>query len=186
MPKEAITDFEYALLGLLSAAPMSGYDVKKAFATALSRFSPSSGGLYPALKRLERRGLLAARIDREGELRARRLYQLTEAGTAALDAWIRQPIDQEMVARRLDLVLLRFVYLEGRGTRAEAIAFLEQLRDEVARYLSHLEAQMDSLKPVVTLHQRLAAQNGVSGYRGQLAWVEYALAELRSAERKSS
>ncbi len=186
MPKETITDLEYALLGLLSAAPMSGYDLKKAFATALSRFSSSSGGLYPALRRLEQRGLLVARIEREGELRARRLYRLTEAGTAALDAWIRQPIDQEMVARRLDLVLLRFVFLEGRGTRAEAIAFLEQLKHQVVHYLSRLEAQMESLKAVATLHQRLAAQNGVEGYRRQLEWVEYALAELRSAERKPS
>jgi len=181
MPKEAIIDFEYALLGLLSAAPMSGYDLRKAFATPLSRFSASPGGLYPALRRLERRGLLAARVDRSGELRARRLYQLTEAGAAALDAWIRQPIDQEMVARRLDLVLLRFVFLEGRGTRADAIDFLERLKGELARYLDLLEAQVESLKGMFTLHQRLAAENGVAGFRGQLAWVECALTELRSA-----
>ena len=45
----------YALLGLIHQQPLSGYDVKKIFAsTPMAGFSDSPGAIYPALRRLEK------------------------------------------------------------------------------------------------------------------------------------
>jgi DNA-binding PadR family transcriptional regulator len=49
------------LLGLIFIQPATGYDLKRRFATTSTGvYQPSSGALYPALDRLERRGLLAS------------------------------------------------------------------------------------------------------------------------------
>ena len=54
----------YALLGLLHQRPLSGYDVKLIFASSpMGGFSDSPGAIYPALSRLERRGLVRSEIQ---------------------------------------------------------------------------------------------------------------------------
>jgi DNA-binding PadR family transcriptional regulator len=46
---------KYAILGMLSIAPMSGYDIKKQVETSISNFwSESYGQIYPALRNLAR------------------------------------------------------------------------------------------------------------------------------------
>ena len=61
VPRSRLTGFEQALLGMISLQPSTGYDLKRQFATtSLGVYQPSSGALYPALERLEQRGLLAS------------------------------------------------------------------------------------------------------------------------------
>ena len=51
-----LTSFEHILMGLVCLSPASGYDLKRTFAaTPMGIYQPSSGSLYPALRRLEAR-----------------------------------------------------------------------------------------------------------------------------------
>jgi len=60
----------YALLGLLTGKPSSGYDLRKFFAsTAVGTFSDSPGAIYPALQRLAASGLIRGQIEERGGLR---------------------------------------------------------------------------------------------------------------------
>ena len=53
----------FALLGLIHQQPMSGYDLRKIFAsTAMGSFSDSPGAIYPA-RRLEARGLVRGTVE---------------------------------------------------------------------------------------------------------------------------
>src|SRR4029450_2602495 len=98
MPEAALTTLEHALLGLLALAPMSGYDISRLFAaTPLAHFSSSPGAIYPALKRLEQRGLVTATLDTTTETRPRRVYTLSAAGQASLDAWLRQSVTRDEI-----------------------------------------------------------------------------------------
>ncbi|HET8868293.1 MAG TPA: helix-turn-helix transcriptional regulator [Agrococcus sp.] len=71
------------LLAVLSEGPVHGYG-------AVERIRDRSGGVldfpsgtvYPALKRLERRGLIEGEWESSG--RSKRVYRLTGAGTKAL------------------------------------------------------------------------------------------------------
>ena len=59
MPGPQLTSFEHVLLGLICLSPASGYDLKRMFAaTPMGLYQPSSGALYPALRRLEARDLI--------------------------------------------------------------------------------------------------------------------------------
>src|SRR5436190_1270324 len=76
-----LTDFEQVLLGVIADEPRSGYGLKKMFSSSpASVYQPSPGALYPALRRLEERGLLQAEKQVSRGRRALRLYQVTEAG----------------------------------------------------------------------------------------------------------
>ena len=88
-----LTPFEHILLGLICAEPSSGYDLKRIFAaTPMGIYQPSSGTLYPALHRLEQKGLVEAQDPAAPggrPVRRRRVYQPTQTGRAAHLAWLR-------------------------------------------------------------------------------------------------
>jgi len=175
-----VTDFQYTLLGLLSFGPMAGYDLKKAFAASpLRRYSPSSGGIYPALGRLEKLGLAEAYVDGTDELRPRRVFSPTPAGLQALDAWLCRPVDREMVARTISTIPLRFVLMERRLPQAQVLAFLDDLAEALEAYLADLARYQAATAANASQHAALALDFGMSMVRTQLAWAERAVAGLR-------
>src|SRR3954447_4949151 len=79
----------FVLLGLLASGAKHGYDLKHAYDNALPRAKPLGfGQVYATLGRLERDGL----VEQAGQDRAggpdRTTFAITEAGRAALDAWV--------------------------------------------------------------------------------------------------
>jgi DNA-binding PadR family transcriptional regulator len=74
---------ELAILGLLIESPMHGYELRKRLTGLLGAFRALSyGSLYPALRRMQSEGLIAENAAPAGTpvRRARRVYQLTDAG----------------------------------------------------------------------------------------------------------
>jgi len=74
---------ELAVLGLLLESPMHGYELRKRLTGLLGAFRAFSyGSLYPALRRMQADGLIAEDAVPGTPVlrRARRVYQLTEAG----------------------------------------------------------------------------------------------------------
>jgi len=74
---------ELAILGLLIESPMHGYELRKRLTGLLGAFRAFSyGSLYPALRRMQAEGLIAENAAPAGTpvRRARRVYQLTDAG----------------------------------------------------------------------------------------------------------
>ena len=70
---------DFAILGLLHDEPRHGYELKRALGD-LGFWQVSFGSLYPALRRLEKKGFIEAS---PGEGR-RKSYRLTETGTDGL------------------------------------------------------------------------------------------------------
>src|SRR5215471_11034171 len=117
----------YALLGLIRLRqPSSGYDLRKAFAgRPMATFSDSPGSIYPALKRLERSGMVSCTLDETSHVRRRALYRLSSKGKRALERWLTQPIKADDVLRSMPELFLRFSFLEDcLGPRA-CVSFLE-------------------------------------------------------------
>lgn len=78
----------YALLGVLEARPMTGYELAQFFGqSAAWVWSAPHSNIYPELRRLEDEGLLTGTTDLRGEKLERRVYTLTELGLAKLLKW---------------------------------------------------------------------------------------------------
>ena len=184
MPTDNLTTFEYALLGLIGMSPMTGYDVHKVFATTpLAHFSSSPGAIYPALRRLHRRGLLLARLDTATEAQPRRLYTLAKAGRDAIGAWLRLPVTRDELMRGGGAPILRFALAEGRLSKDEVLGYLESYRAALASYLEESDGHLRRMPDDVPLHGRLALEQGIRGFRSELEWVKSAAATIKRADR---
>ena len=175
MAGRELTEFEQVLLGMIAASPSTGYDLKQAFTiTPMGVYQPSSGALYPALQRLERRGLLRSEPDSpdDGPRSRRRLvYHLTEPGRSAHAAWVRRPVNPATIARDLPLHLMRFVMMEWVLPRDEVLAFLADLRDALAAFLDGLE-RYAAAASFPERHPLLALDHGIALYSASLAWTK--------------
>ncbi len=185
MPERVLTTFEQVLLGMVCATPSSGYDLKRRFAaTPMGVYQPSSGALYPALRRLKRGGLLrtgdgSASHSPAGARagRRRRVYGATDAGRGAHLRWLRTPVDPDSVARDLGMHLLRFVMMEPLLPRAEVLQFLSDLRDALAHFVAGLD-RYTAGADFPDRHSRLALEHGITVHRASLRWTNRALVAL--------
>lgn len=78
------------ILNVLAAAPRHGYGISQSLVAA--GLQPIKGAqLYPALIRLENEGAIVAHWEQSESGPARKVYELTEAGTAQraalIDEW---------------------------------------------------------------------------------------------------
>lgn len=180
------TTLDYALLGLLHQGPQSGYDLRKIFAeTALGNYSSSPGAIYPALKRLEERGLIRGSVDRSTSLRPRKLYQPTAAGKAALREWLLAEIAADDIQRGQAELQLRFAFYSVLEDPGATRRFLESLAAGIDGYLEELAEQrkmveeLENSMPVMPIHGRLAFDYGIQQYQ---AWARWARDALRHFE----
>lgn len=129
----------WAVLGLLSfGQELSGYDLKKWADTSLRFFywSPATSQIYAELRRLEQLGYVDERVAAQDDLRNKRLYRITDVGTAALRTWAREaPVEPPVLKHG---VLLR-VWL---GHLCEP----EELRDTVRQHRAYAESMIEELR----------------------------------------
>jgi DNA-binding PadR family transcriptional regulator len=181
MAGRELTSFEHILLGQICLVPSSGYGLKRIFAaTPMGAYQPSSGALYPALHRLEQKGLVQAQAppgDGGDTARHRRVYEPTQAGRAAHLSWLRTPVAPATVAPDLGLHLMRFAMMEHLFPPHEVLAFLRDLADALAQFTAQLE-RFTATADLGGRHPRLALDHGLAVYRASLRWAEHAIAEL--------
>ncbi|SKG69621.1 PadR-like family transcriptional regulator [Mycobacteroides abscessus subsp. bolletii] len=100
----------YALLALLTARPLSAYDIAKQFSTSVGFiwYAPDSQ-IYPELRRMEEEGLVAATEVPSGGRRTKREYRVTDEGVSRFRGWVNDPVPYQ---RERDVHHLRAAYLE--------------------------------------------------------------------------
>jgi DNA-binding PadR family transcriptional regulator len=174
----------FALLGLIWQSPRSGYELRKFFsATPMMSFSDSPGAIYPALRNLEKRGLIRGRA--EGP-RRRKVFQLAPRGRAEFRRWQTQPVTRADIVRNCDALLLRFAFMDQSATRSDCLRFLESFHEELAAYLPTLRKYLKASKPHMPLSGALALENGIRGYEAHLRWAATAIKIYRRGKGENS
>ena len=186
MTGRRLTPFEHILLGLICMAPSSGYDLKRIFATTpMGLYQPSSGTLYPALRRLEQRGLVKVQASSgqgRRSARHRRVYEPTQGGRAAHLDWLRAPVESATVSPDLGLHLMRFVMMEHLLPPEEVLTFLRNLADTLGALTSELR-QYAAAADFPGRHPRLALDHGIAIHLASLRWAEQTVAALSADPR---
>jgi DNA-binding PadR family transcriptional regulator len=166
---------DLAILGLLRDTPHHGYELKQRLAD-LGFWRVSFGSLYPALRRLERRGLIEA-VRSSGR---RKSYRLSPAGHDEFARLLRESSESPEEDRRFSLRLAFFRYLEP----ALRLATLERRRRELITELGTARR---------TLREATARRNGVDRYakalmertvrstQADIAWLDQLIAEERGS-----
>jgi PadR family transcriptional regulator, regulatory protein AphA len=115
----------YVVLGMVSLGARSGYQIKQDVERSIRFFwTISQAQIYPSLQRLEADGLISGQEQPSGR-RRRRVFQITDAGRAALRAWLAdtEPIPFEL----RDVGLLKLFFADA-SPPADASQLLEAVR----------------------------------------------------------
>lgn len=177
---------EYAILGLLSWQPMSGYDLKKLIAeSSVMYWSGNNNQIYRALVQLHEAELVAYQVQQQESLPAKKIYSITDKGEAELRNWVLSAPEVP----------------EMRNTFLVQLAWAERLEDdELDELLERYEAEVDlQLRmqeqkkqrgidmPGRTQRESLLwdkiSENIRLTYENELAWVRGLRKELNSLKR---
>jgi DNA-binding PadR family transcriptional regulator len=173
------TNLEYALLGLLHQMPQSGYDLRKIFATtAMGNYSSSPGAIYPALKRLETRGLISGEIDDATELRPKKIFSPTAEGRAIFRQWLQEEFTVEDVSRRVDGLWLKFAFHSILDDLKASRDFLLALAEGFDATVESLEMQRKMFPEQAPIQPRLAMEAGIEQTRAAAQWAHKAVKTL--------
>jgi DNA-binding PadR family transcriptional regulator len=174
----------FALLGLLHQEQQSGYDLRKVFTqTAMGSFSDSPGAIYPALGRLEKRGLVQGRVEETQSLRKRRVFSLTAKGSAALRTWLKRPVTRDDVMRRTGELMLRFAFMDRALGSERTTEFLREYGERLSEYVPSLKEFHKAQSDKMPLSGRLAFESGIEEYETRLRWARSSLAAYERGKR---
>src|SRR5690554_6263729 len=84
----------YAILGLLSYKPMTGYDLKKIIQnSSFMYWSGNNNQIYKALSELRDKGFVTNEIKHQEGGPTKKIYKITVEGLVALKEWVLSPIE---------------------------------------------------------------------------------------------
>ncbi len=177
-----ITSLDYAILGLLHQAPLSGYGLRKQFeTTAIGNYSSSPGAVYPALDRLQKVGLVVKSLL---ENQKKEKFRCTPKGIETLKNWLLQPVEINDIAKNIDELLLKFAFMDRLLTKEQKLDFLISFQKQLKIYLEQLKAFHNKEGAGLPLNGRLAFEHGLASYTATYKWCKNAIVMIRSHQEK--
>ncbi len=175
----------YAVLGMLSLGPMSGYDIKKVIEESISNFwQESYGQIYPMLKQLREEGLTTSHIEKQEGRPDRYVYALTDKGWDELRRWLIEPVEYQIGRNELLLKL----FFSSSAPVPNALEHLERYRQLQLNMLKHYEAVEEVVKAATRggnphgPYWSITLSYGKHTAQAMLAWCDETIETLRSIE----
>jgi PadR family transcriptional regulator, regulatory protein AphA len=176
MPRKQLTPSSFAMLGLLSIQPFTTYELAQQMTRTLSWFWPRAASMiYEDPKKLVAAGLATSRATFTGKRRST-VYEITDAGRAALRDWLDTPgagmrmefeaMIKVAFADAGDMSQLRATVGE---IRADAEARLAEILDRSTHYATTGGPFPDRL-PIVAITGKLL----MSQYEAVVRWARWA------------
>jgi PadR family transcriptional regulator, regulatory protein AphA len=190
----------HAALALLSAQPMTGYELIRYFDDTVGlMWSASDSQLYPELRRMEEEGLIRGETVPRGERGEKRRYSITPRGRAELRAWVSRPIPYppERNAHRLQITYAEFTDLPtARRLLTEHVEYYESKRRQWGRLLetirqatfplmrARLSKSRPELRHRIVGFKELALEGQVAHADTEIAWARRGLELIDQLERE--
>ncbi|WML57554.1 PadR family transcriptional regulator [Neobacillus sp. PS2-9] len=164
------------ILGFLYDEPMSGYDIKQMMENSVSYFFDASfGAIYPALRKMEKEGLVEKQIIQQDGKPNKNLFVITESGREQFQTYLNSPINPTVT--RSD-ILIRIFF--GRFTTIEKVKewLLEERGKNQAMY-DNL-TRIANLYPNMEPHKRFTLEFGIRQAEMILGMVDEELIKLNN------
>ena len=177
---------EMAILGLLHDAPMHGYELRKRLNSVLGSFRAISyGSLYPALKDLLDRGLIAeaGAADASAPVlsgrRAKIVYELTADGKDRFAELVSRTGPESWEDEAFGVHMAFF----GRTPAEVRVRILEGRRSRMEERLSNLHASMARNRERIDTYTLALQRHGLEGVEREVRWLNE-LIENENNERR--
>ena len=177
---------KYAMMGVLSICPGSGYDIKKFMESSTSNFwSESYGQIYPILKQLVEEGLAARHAEKQEGKPEKYIYTLTEQGKEGLRDWLSEPVVPSVERNELLLKLLFGANIPLEKNRKHVHAFHE-LQSQLLEKYEGIERRLaaEAQDDATFLYPLMTVRYGIHRCRALLIWCDETLATLHSLAQR--
>lgn len=165
-----INKTKYAILGVLSITPGSGYDIKKFCDQSISHFwNENFGHIYPVLKQIEAEELITKEVEYTEGKPPRNVFYITEKGKKELAEWLQQPAEQNPV--RIEPLLKLFF--------AKELSY-EKISEMLDKEKSNCILQIEKYSAI---EKMLMKEDGIQDEKSRILWlstVRYGLSDARA------
>lgn len=180
-----VNQSQFALLGLLSFEPMSGYDLKQLISWSVNHFwREGYGQIYPTLQHLAKQRLVTKKTQRQKGKPDRNIYSLTPAGRERLKQWLAEPASPYVPRNELLLKLFFGQWVPDAMSRKQIEGHRQLWKQELADYAGirkRLFAESDEANPGLPFWE-MTLSYGEHIAKAQLAWSEEAMKKLKDRD----
>ncbi|WP_308015758.1 PadR family transcriptional regulator [Microbacterium sp. cx-59] len=181
-PTPHLTPLSVMLLALLREDDMHPYEMIRLMRIRRDdRIIPlTNGTIYHTVERLERAGLVTeVGVDRDGNRPERTTYALTDAGSAAVEAWVRHELPR--IDRPLEFrVALSEAHELDRATVAQ---LLTERRDGLEADAARLQNEVDTSRRGGTPEQYLIeVDRHLALAAADISWLDAFLVRLQNPD----
>lgn len=176
---------QYAILGLLSRRPSSGYELKKVFEDSPYLYwSGNNNQIYKSLLQLQKDGLISCETIHQDGAPSKKIYTITKKGVSELKEWIT---DASAVPEFKNPFLIQLAWSD--------MLSKDELAQLLTKYEKDIEAQLNMQKekydrekdwpnrsPRETFLWNMISVNLMSTYQNELAWVRKVRQQLLRIE----
>jgi DNA-binding PadR family transcriptional regulator len=179
----------HALLALLEAGPMTGYELAKQFDQSADRvWHAPHPQIYTELRKLEGEGLVAADEQPRGTKAVKRAYRLTPDGARELRRWVSEIEAPQRVRDAAYLKATYFEYAEPATVRRHFELHRAHHQEQLQRWERHvaqLQARETDLLQRRLVHAPERDHEAIVAYKVHVyqGMAERARTEIEWAER---
>lgn len=171
----------YAILGILSLSPSTGYDIKKYSDKVLSGFwNENFGHIYPTLKKMLEDGMIEIVYKEKNEKKIR--YGITPKGKRELEAWFLEETMQQPIRSEFMLKLL----FSSSQPRENVIRMLENYKERheenIEKYLRMQEDLKQGIQEISKerfLFINAILRKGIISNEAVIHWCDETIEELQ-------
>lgn len=171
----------YAILGILSLSPGTGYDIKKYCDTVLSGFwNENFGHIYPTLKMMLEDGMIEIVFKQKNEKKIQ--YGITQKGKQELQSWLKEETMQQPIRSEFMLKLL----FSSSQPRENVIRMLESYKElceqNVEKYLGmqkDLEQGIQEISKDRVCFINAVLRKGIISSEAAINWCDETIEEMQ-------
>ena len=166
---------EFAILGILSRKPSTGYELKKIFEdSSILYWSGNNNQIYKALLQLQEEELVESEVIHQESSPSKKVYTITKKGLAELKEWVLSAPEAPELKKPFLIQLAWSDLLNN-----------QELNELLSKYENELKVQLlmeqekrkravhvPDRSPRETLLWEMISKNLAAGYRMELDWVQ--------------
>lgn len=195
---------DHILLGMLHK-PASGYDLKREFEQSVRHFwFAELSQIYPALKKLEERGLLRSELVPSSRGPERRVFETTATGSEELERWL---VSEPLIPKDRISYLAQLFFMGELEDFTATEQFMERLRGSMTTRLAVLQAieaewmgamgvgdealavdggALTELDDNRVFHMYTTLRMGIHSLRSRVEWCDETLEAIRARQRTAA
>lgn len=140
----------YAILGILTAAPLTGYETAKRFEGSVGHVwhAPDSQ-IYPELRRMESEALVEGRLERWGPKGTKTRYYITAAGETEFREWMATPLKYAPWRDVAHMQAAYFEWADPASVRMHLQQHAAHYTEQIAQWCSQVQAIESHEHPMI-------------------------------------